>query len=133
MHIQRIFRRFVFIFIFGGVLLYGGFALRNALRGPHVLLTQLPSPVTTAVVTIQGSAVRAETVTINSLPVPLTTEGTFALTTALVPGDNEFIVSASDRFGSTHEERLHVYHVPTDSPPSLEAPQQTDVKLIDNP
>ncbi len=129
MHLQRLVRRLIFILIFGGVLLYSGFALRNALRGPHVTLTPVTSPVTAPTVTLTGTAVRAETVTVNSLSIPLTTEGTFALTTALTPGDNTFIIEASDRFGSTYQEYLHVYHVPTSEP----VPETPDTSLIDNP
>jgi hypothetical protein len=132
MHLQRLIRRLVFLLIFGGVLLYSGFALRNALRGPHVTIASIPSPVTEPVVTISGTAVRAEMVTINSLSIPLTTEGAFGFTTALVEGDNTFIVEASDRFGSTYQERIHVRHVPQ-SEPVPEAAETTETPVIDNP
>ncbi len=135
MTLQRAIRPLLFVLIFGGVLFYSGFALRNALRGPYVTITPITSPVETPVVTLTGTALRAETITVNTLPVPLTTEGTFSLTTALVEGSNEFVVEASDRFGTTHREYIHVWHTPT--PPHAEVfedtPQSESVESIDNP
>lgn len=132
MHLQRLVRRLIFIFIFGGVLLYSAFALRNALRGPHITLTPIHSPITTSTVTLSGTVVRAEKVTINSLSVPLTTERVFALTTALIPGDNEFLIEASDRFGSTYKERIHLYHIPP-AEPAAENTTETETPVIDKP
>jgi hypothetical protein len=71
-------------------------------------------------------------VTINSLSIPLTTEGAFGFTTALVEGDNTFIIEASDRFGSTYEEHIHVYHVPQPEPAPT-APETPETPPIDNP
>lgn len=132
MTLQRALRPLLFIIIFGGVLFYSGFALRNALRGPNVTVNPITSPVETPVITLTGSVLRAETITVNTLPIPLTTEGTFSLTTALVEGDNEFIVEASDRFGSTHQERVHVWHTPP-PPPSEIIEEGADSPSIDKP
>lgn len=112
MYLQRLIRPLIFILIFGGVIFYTGFALRNALRGPHITMRPIQSPVEAPVVTLSGSVVRAESVTVNSLSIPITTEGTFGITTALVEGDNEFLIEASDRFGSKHAEHVHVFHTP---------------------
>ncbi len=131
MHAQRLIKPLIFILIFGGVVLYSGFALRNALRGPVVTMQPITSPIETPVVTLIGSVARAETVTINTLPVPITTEGMFALTTALVEGDNDFLIEAADRFGSTYTEHVHVFHRPAPTAPPEPSPESEESRAIE--
>lgn len=135
MSLQRAIKPVLFVLIFGGVLLYSGFALRNALRGPYVTINPVVSPVEAPIITLTGTALRAETITVNTLPVPLTTEGTFSLTAALVEGSNEFVVEASDRFGTTHRERVLVWHEPTPLPTEVfdDTTPREDTESIDNP
>jgi hypothetical protein len=125
MHIQRYIKTIFFVFFFGIIFLYCAFALRNALRGPAIIITPLQSPTTADTVVITGSASRVEELTINSIKTPLSTEGSFEHTVVLIEGYNTFIIEGHDRFGTKTRTAVHLWKNEVSSS-EVSTPSMTD-------
>ena len=81
---------------------YVGMQLSNIFRGPKILLTEaLPSSTQESLLTLAGTAERAQTIRVNGAPVALDINQTFSLPLLLVPGYNVITIEAQDQFGKT--------------------------------
>ena len=90
---------------------------------PPVLTIDPPSSVSTATLTLTGSAVDAvsglASLTINGDPVVPFLDGSFSVKLALVKGANAFVIEAADRAGNTTSQSFTVtYTSPSSSAPS---------------
>jgi len=101
----------------GGVLLllliYGAMKAYPLLSGPDLAITS-PTPyatVTDGFVTIEGTAKRTNTLTLNSAILLIDENGHFKTVLTLPSGDAILSLTARDRFGRSVSERL-VVHVP---------------------
>jgi hypothetical protein len=109
--------------VFGGVGLYALFALRNAYTGPRITVNPLSHDPNSSDIEITGTVERAVDFSINGYKVPLTTQGNFSEHEVLVPGDNVYILHATDRFGTAHEETLRIWHELNAADPTTTAPE----------
>jgi hypothetical protein len=88
---------------------YGIFRAIPLISGPHIILTSPTSDtsVSDGAVTISGSLVHANSVTLDGSLLITDEHGNFSSTVTLPPGDSIIKISAQDQFGrSTSQERI---------------------------
>jgi hypothetical protein len=101
------------ILICGALLLIGGYTIyssKNLVRGPRIVIAEPldGSLYSTTTVTIIGQAFNIQKISLNDKPILIDEEGNFKEVTLLYPGYNVLTMTASDRFGRSTEQLLHL-------------------------
>lgn len=81
-------------------------------QGPDINIDNIShgQVVHTAVLTVTGTAQRAQEITLNTETLTLFNVDHFETTLALAPGYNLIVLTATDRFGQKNSERLEIYY-----------------------
>lgn len=89
---------------------YASFALSGFLRGPRIVLESPLSgfSTTTPLVTLVGTAIHSNNLTINGAVVPLDLKGNFRSQLILAPGYNIMTITAEDHYNRTVEKNLEI-------------------------
>jgi hypothetical protein len=98
------------VLVFGVISAYALFELRNTFTGPQLVIETPSSPTEDIMVTIHGHSTRAQTIQVNGLHIVLTPSGDFEHVAALAEGNNAFTFTATDKFGNTDADVVHVWH-----------------------
>lgn len=109
--------RIVLVAFFILVAVYAYYEGRGLLWGPTIDIENRVMEVEGPFITIEGTARRIATLSMNGMPITVTEEGAFAEPLLLVPGYNRIVLSAQDRWGKTAERVVEILYTPTSSPP----------------
>lgn len=102
-------RRFILAGAVIGLVVYVGFQLQSLFTGPTLVVTNPVSGGSSVrLITVVGSAQRAEEVRINGNIVFINQDKEFSFPLLLLPGYNVVTVQAVDRFGTVAEQQLTV-------------------------
>lgn len=82
---------------------YAAFAATPFILGPTLSLSLEAG--TGPEVYISGTTSRVSSVWLNDLPIPISDQGSYAVTRTFPPGYTEVVVRAEDRFGRSREQR----------------------------
>jgi Glucodextranase, domain B len=99
---------------FVSILGYGAFAARGYFSGPVITISE-PTQYTVTengALTISGKVERTEFVSMNGRTIFTTPAGIFSERMLLTPGNNTFVIEATDTFGTRHENRITVSFAP---------------------
>ncbi len=100
----------ILLVLFGfGILGYIGYQMQNLVTGPDLVIEN-PKNGTSAIqmVTLVGSAKRAEVVTVNGAQIALNESGDFSFPLLLLSGYNSINVTATDRFGKKASKQITI-------------------------
>ena len=92
--------------------LYAVFEGRGLLYGPTISIDNRVMEVHDPFITIEGSAERIASLTMNGQTIPVTEEGAFEEQYLLAEGYNRIVLSARDRFGKKTERVIEVVYNP---------------------
>ena len=108
-------KRFFIIITVIGIFLYIVFKLQNLVTGPEITIDN-PKPGRAAdnLITVTGTAERAEELKINGNMVFMNETDEFSVPLLLMPGYNIITVQATDRFGKETTKQIEVVGVPRD-------------------
>ena len=110
---QRILRGAVIALGIAIIIGYTIFAARDYLRGPDIVISEPlnGSTFTTPDVTVRGQALRIKELTFNGRPLLIDKEGNFKETILLLPGYNNVLFIAHDKFGRSSEYSLELVYI----------------------
>lgn len=96
--------------------LYGAYEARLLFMGPRISIEAPSRPITVTepYITIKGSASHLTTLSMNGRQIPITENGSFEESIALLPGYNKVVFSASDKNGATENKTIELLYVPRD-------------------
>lgn len=125
---KQITRSFLLISLF---VLIGGYALwqsRDVLFGIKLSVQGISdnSSFTTPIINISGKARHAVKVAVNESVIPVSEDGKYTTTIALLPGYNIISVSATDKFGKTITKVFRSYYTAPETPEEPETLQTDD-------
>src|SRR3989344_4259931 len=119
------FTRIVLIVFFLFVLGYAYFEGRGFLYGPAISVENRVMEVDRSFITIEGTARRIATLSMNGETIPVTENGAFSEPYLLAPGYNRIVLTASDRYNKSTERIIEVVYTPAvTSTSSPIAPQE---------
>ncbi len=99
---------------------YAYFELHGILYGPTIEITSSTSATHDPFTTVVGTAGRISSLTMNGQAVSVTEAGAFAEPYLLVPGLNQIVLEAKDKYGRDRKVVVQIVYsppvVPTDSP-----------------
>ena len=89
---------------------YAGFAFRDIVRGPSIIITEPINGETfaTSSVELRGISERAQFISLNGKPILIDENGAFSEIIVLSSGYNVSIVEARDKFGHTATQKLEL-------------------------
>lgn len=97
------------------VLGYAYFEIRGLLYGPHIFITWERTVVHDPYVLISGKADHISTLTVDGVPVDVTTDGVFEIPYLLASGTNHIALDARDSYGHTTSKTVQIVYVPNAS------------------
>ena len=119
------FTRIVLIIFFLFVLGYAYFEGRGFLYGPAISVENRGMEVDKPFITIEGTAHRIATLSMNGETIPVTEDGAFSEPYLLAPGYNRIVLTASDRYNKSTERIIEIVYTPAaTSTSSPIAPQE---------
>jgi hypothetical protein len=100
----------------GGIMLvlvvvgYGLYSGKDILFGSPLVVSEIASSTTDPTTLLTGTAMHAQTLTINGRSTPIDAGGNFSESVALLPGYNVITFSATDPFGKQRTETMYTYY-----------------------
>ncbi len=93
------------------IVIYGMVRAIPLISGPHIVLTspEAGQKYTDGFVTVSGSLVHAQNVSLDGMPLLTDEHGNFSSTITLPPGNSILTITAQDRFGRHASEERTVY------------------------
>src|SRR3989338_419467 len=113
------FTRIVLIIFFLFVLGYAYFEGRGFLYGPTISVENRVLEVDKPFITIEGTAHRIATLSMNGETIPVTENGAFSEPYLIAPGYNRIVLTASDRYNKSTERVIEVVYTPTSTPQAI--------------
>ena len=113
------FTRIVLIIFFLFVLGYAYFEGRGLLYGPAISVENRVLEVDEPFITIEGTAHRIATLSMNGETIPVTENSAFSEPYLLAPGYNKIVLTASDRYNKATERVIEVVYTPTSTPQAI--------------
>jgi len=104
--------RILLIAFFLIVAMYAYYEGRGLLSGPTIEIHNRVMEVSDPFITIEGSAERIATLSMNGHPIPVTESGAFAEPYLLSAGYNRIVLSAHDRYGKATERIIEIIYTP---------------------
>lgn len=104
------FTKVVLVLFFVAVAAYAFFEGRGLLYGPSISIENRVMEVSEPLITIEGSASRIATLSMNGHVIPLTEDGEFAEDYLLKPGYNRITLMARDRYGKKVERSIEILY-----------------------
>ena len=109
--------RFVLILFFLIVIGYAYFEGRALLYGPTIDVSPRVMETSEQFITIQGTALRIVSLSLNGTPIPVTEDGGFEEGYVLTPGYNRLVLDARDKYGKTTERVVEILYTPVEATP----------------
>lgn len=107
------------------VLGYAYFEGRGLLYGPTISVESRVMEVDKPFITIEGTARRIASLSMNGHTIPVTEDGAFSEPYLLTPGYNKITLTASDRYNKSTERVIEIVYTPVQtSTSSPMAPQE---------
>ena len=110
--------KIVLIVFFLLVLGYAYFEGRGFLYGPAISVENRVIEVDKPFLTIEGTAHRIATLSMNGETIPVTEDGAFSEPYLLAPGYNRIVLTASDRYNKSTERIIEIVYTPAATSPS---------------
>lgn len=92
---------------------YAYYEGRGFLRGPTIEIENRAMEVSEPLITIEGSAKRIASLSMNGKALPVTEDGAFAEDYLLSPGYNRIVLEARDRYGKATERIIEIVYTPS--------------------
>lgn len=103
------------------VLGYAYFEAQGFLFGPSISVTETPTEVHDPFFTVQGTAVRISSLSMNGAEISVTEDGGFSEPYLLADGLNRIVLDAKDKYGRSSRAVVQVVYIPPETP--VPAPQ----------
>ena len=110
--------KIVLIVFFLLVLGYAYFEGRGFLYGPAISVENRVLEADEPFITIEGTAYRIATLSMNGETIPVTEDGAFSEPYLLAPGYNRIVLTASDRYNKSTERIIEIVYTPAATSPS---------------
>lgn len=104
--------RILLITFFAVIVFYAYYEGRGLLSGPVIDVHNRVMEVSDPFITIEGTAQRIATLSMNGGAIPVTEEGVYSEPYLLSPGYNRIVLSARDRYGKTTERIIEIIYTP---------------------
>lgn len=107
---------------------YAYFEARGLVYGPHIDVSTNVSTVSEQYVLISGHTDHIASLSVNGVPVAVTTDGIFGIPYLLALGLNRIVLDANDNYGNTTSKTVEIVYIPTSSPaptPAMQSPTTT--------
>lgn len=118
------FTKIVLIIFFLLVLGYAYFEGRGLLYGPAISVESRVMEVNEPFITIEGTANRISSLSMNGQAIPVTEGGVFSEPYLLAPGYNRITLTANDRYNKSTERIIEIVYTPLTATSSEIAPQE---------
>lgn len=102
---------------------YAYYEIRGLLSGPAIQIDNRVMEVHDPFITIEGSAKRIASLSMNGKTIPVTEDGSFSEGYLLTTGYNRIVLEARDRYGNATARELEIVYTPSASSTDL-APGQ---------
>lgn len=106
----RIIRLSIVIILVGLIVAYAIWRSFNYARGPYIDIFEPidGASLSADTITLKGKALRVISLNLNGRTIFVDQEGNWSETMAVFPGQNSFVITASDRFGRSISKRLEI-------------------------